>query len=156
MSSSFGTPLSSIPNTSYKNLSSPVSYTGSTGMDPLIGASLISAGGSAIAGGASASGSKKAADKAKSAAEAQAEAIEKASREAPLIGFGMEAAGKQYDAYKGGPMDRLKAFEDAKLEGALAFSPNALARQRLQLSRELAGIRQQAYGKEMDPFSRFI
>jgi hypothetical protein len=155
MAFSFGTPLSSVSNTSYKNLSNPVSYTGA-GMDPLIGASLIGAGSSLVSGGIGASGSKKAGDKAQAAAQAQADAIEKASREAPLIGFAMESLGKQDDLYRGGPLDRAKAFEDTKMAGALAFSPNTLAKERTRLSQELAGIRAQSYGKQMDPFTRFV
>lgn len=146
---------STVPTTSYL---SPTTNTflPKTGMDPVIGASLIGAGGSVITGGLGASGSKKAGNKAQAAAEAQAEAIKQASENAPLIGFGMEAAGKQYDQFLGGPMDRTKAFEDARFQGAMAFGPNTLARQRTQLAQELAGIRSQAYGKEMDPFNRFV
>lgn len=137
---------STVPATSY--LSKP-------GMDP--GTALaISAGSSVLSGGIGASGSKKAADKAQAAAEAQAQAVQKASREAPLIGFGMESLGKKHDYFVGGPLERAKAFEDTKMAGAMAFSPNTLARQRMQLAQELAGVRSQAYGKEMDPFQRFV
>lgn len=126
-----------------------------TGMDPVTGAALIGAGGSAITGGIGASGSKKAGDKAKAAAEAQAEAVQQAAREAPLIGFGMETLGKKYGATLGGPMDRFKAFEEAKLAGALSRSPATLAKERTRLAQEMAGLRQGAYGREMDPFARF-
>ncbi len=153
---SYGTPLSSIPNTSYLNVSSPISSTGSTGMDPITGAALIGAGGSVISGGLGASGSKKAGDKAQAAAEAQSEAIKQASENAPLINYGMQASGKLFDTRRGGPMDRTKAFEDTKMAGSLAFSPNTLAKERVRLAQELAGIRQQNYGKEMDPFQRFV
>lgn len=135
--------------------SSPFTKGASAGMDP--GTALaISAGSSVLSGGIGASGSKKAANKAKEAAETQARAIEKASREAPLLGFGTEVAAKEFDRYIGGPMERANAFDEAKLTGAVSFSPNTLARERMRLSQELAGIRQQAYGKEMDPFRRFI
>lgn len=135
--------------------SSPFTKGASAGMDP--GTALaISAGSSALSGGIGASGSKKAANKAESAAKAQAEAVKQASENAPLIGFGTEAAAKEFDRYIGGPMERANAFDEAKLTGALSFSPNTLARERMRLSQELAGIRQQAYGKEMDPFRRFI
>lgn len=153
---SYGTPLSSIPNTSYLNVSSPISSIGSTGMEPITTAALIGAGGSLVSGGIGASGSKKAGDKAQAAAEAQAEAVKQASENAPLIGFGMEASGDKYGFTQGGPMNRAKAFEDTKMAGALAFSPNTLAKERVRLSQELAGIRQQNYGKEMDPFQRFV
>ena len=123
-------------------------------MDP--GTALaISAGSSALSGGLSAGGSKKGASKASEAAKAQSEAVKQAAREAPLIGFGLEAAGKEYDYQLGGPMDRLKAVQDSKLATASAFSPGALAKERLRLSRELAGVRQAAYGKEMDPYRMF-
>lgn len=153
---SYGTPLSSIPNTSYLNVSSPVSSTGSTGMDPITGAAIIGAGSSLASGGLSASGSKKAGDKAQAAAKAQAEAVKQASENAPLIDYGMQVAGKQFDTFRGGPMDRVKAFEDTKMAGSLAFSPNTLAKERVRLAQELAGVRQQNYGKEMDPFQRFV
>jgi hypothetical protein len=146
---------STVPTTSYLS-STTNTLLPKAGMDPLIGASLIGGGASLISGGIGASGSKKAADKAKQAAETQARAIEKASREAPLLGFGTEVAAKEFDRYIGGPMERANAFDEAKLTGALSFSPNTLARERMRLSQELAGIRQQAYGKEMDPFRRFI
>jgi len=153
---SYGTPLSSIPNTSYLNVSSPVSSTGSTGMDPITGAAIIGAGSSLVSGGLGASGSKKAGDKAQAAAKAQAEAVQQAAKESPLIGFGMEAIGKKHDLFLGGPMDRAKAYQDTKMAGALAFSPNTLAKERLRNAQELAAFRQQAYGKEMDPFNRFV
>ena len=143
-----------VPTTSYL---SPTTNTllPKAGMDP--GTALaISAGSSVLSGGIGASGSKKAGDKAQAAAQAQADAIEKASREAPLISFAMESLGKQHDLYRGGPMDRAKAFEDTKMAGALAFSPNTLAKERTRLSQELAGIRAQSYGKQMDPFTRFV
>jgi len=125
-------------------------------MEPITTAALIGAGGSLVSGGIGASGSKKAGDKAQAAAEAQAEAVKQASENAPLIGFGMEASGDKYGFTQGGPMNRAKAFEDTKMAGALAFSPNTLAKERVRLSQELAGIRQQNYGKEMDPFQRFV
>lgn len=123
-------------------------------MDP--GTALaISAGSSALSGGLGASGSKKAADKASAAAEAQAKAVQSAAREAPFLGLGAESLAKKHDLFVGGPMDRVKAFEDAKMAGALSFSPNTMARERLRLAQEMAGIRQQAYGKEMDPYALF-
>ena len=135
--------------------SSPFAKGASAGMDP--GTALaISAGSSALTGGIGASGSKKAADKAKAAAEAQAKAVQQAARESPLIGFGMESLAPKHDLFVGGPMERAKAFEDTKLAGALAFSPNTMARERMRLAQELAGFRSQAYGKEMDPFQRFV
>ncbi len=123
-------------------------------MDP--GTALaISAGSSALSGGIGAAGSKKAADKASAAAEAQAKAVQSAAREAPFLGFGAESLAKKHGAFVGGPLDRVRDFEDAKLAGAIAFSPNTLAQERKRLAQELAVVRQQAYGKEMDPYSRF-
>lgn len=135
--------------------SSPFTKGASAGMDP--GTALaISAGSSALSGGIGAAGSKKGANKAKQAAEAQARAVQQASENAPLIGFGMEAAGKQFDKYLGAPLSRQTAFDTNRMQGAMEFGPTSLARQRTQLAQELAGIRSQAYGKEMDPFQRFV
>jgi hypothetical protein len=147
--------INTVPTTSYLT---PTTNTllPKVGMDPVIGASLIGAGGSLISGAASAGGSKKAAKKAQDAAAAQSRAVQQAGERAPFLGLTAEGVAKKHDFFVGGPLDRAKALEDIKVEGSLAFSPNTLAKERMRLAQELAGIRQQNYGKEMDPFARFV
>lgn len=148
--------IGTVPTTSYLAPTTN-SFLPKTGMDP--GTALaISAGSSAISGGLGASGSKKAADKASAAAEAQAKAVQAAARETPFLGFGAESLAKKHDAFVGGPLDRLKAFEDTKMAGALAFSPNTMARERLRLAQEMAALKQQQSGGSfgLDPMNRFV
>jgi len=148
--------IGTVPTTSYLAPTTN-SFLPRTGMDP--GTALaISAGSSALSGGLGAAGSKKAADKASAASEAQAKAVQSAAREAPFLGFGAESLAKKHDLFVGGPLDRAKAFEDAKMAGAMAFSPDAMAQQRLQLAQEMAALKQQQSGGSfgLDPLNRFV
>lgn len=126
----FGTPLSSIPNTSYLNVSSPVSsagFTGSavssakpTGMDPFsIGLGVASIGASIFG----ASQQQKAAEEQARATEEAARIAAATSKKAAQIGATAQIAGKlggfgldyltsRYEGGAGGALNRLNAARD--------------------------------------------
>jgi len=155
---SFGTPLSSIPNTSYQNISEGLSYEGGGGMiDPgtatLIGAG-VSAIGSGIGGAASGKGAKSAAEQAREAAAEQAKSVVQANRETLLGSFGLEDIAQKQDMIFGGPRERFGAFEDQQFARAMSQSPGAQADARQTMARNLA-MRQAEFNKFV-PMTRFV
>ena len=165
---SYGTPLSSIPNLSYTNVSDPFSSSGFSGA-PLGGsmidpgtATLVSAGVSGlsnIVGGAAGKGaSNTAAAQAKEAAEQQAKMVVQANRENMLGGLGLETFTKKYDMLTGAPITRFTEFEDAQFSGAQAGGVGAQARARQTMAQNLA-MRQADFGKSgfaTPPLARFV
>ena len=165
---SYGTPLSSIPNLSYTNVSDPFSSSGFSGA-PLGGsmidpgtATLVSAGlsgiGSLAGGAASGKGAKSAAQEAREAAEEQAKMVVQANRENMLGGLGLETFTKKYDMLTGAPITRFTEFEDAQFSGAQAGGVGAQARARQTMAQNLA-MRQADFGKSgfaTPPLARFV
>lgn len=158
---SYGTPLSSIPNTSYLNVSEPFSSFGGSMIDPGT-ATLISAGvsaiGSGVGGAAAGKGAKSAAQQAREAAAEQAKQVTQANRETLLGTFGLENLAKKYDTFTGAPMARFTEFEDAQFAGAQAGGLGAQERARQTMAQNLA-MRQADFGKSgfaTPPLARFV
>lgn len=158
---SYGTPLSSIPNTSYLNVSEPFSSFGGSMIDPgtatLIGAG-VSAIGSGVGGAAAGKGAKSAAQQAREAAAEQAKQVTQANRETLLGTFGLENLAKKYDMFTGAPMTRFTEFEDAQFSGAQAGGLGAQERARQTMAQNLA-MRQADFGKSgfaTPPLARFV
>lgn len=147
----FGTPLSSIPNTSYLNVSSPVSsagFTGSptssfkpTGMDPFsIGLGVASIGTSiaGLFGQESAAGKQaKATEEAARIAAASTEKAAKIGAEAQIAGklggFGLDYLTSRYEGGAGGALNRINAARDfAQRANLEANNPSAIALRSVQ------------------------
>lgn len=153
----FGTPLSSIPNTSYLNVSEP--FTGGDMIDPgtatLIGAG-VSAIGSGVGGAAAGKGAKSAAEQAREAAAEQAKAVTEANRETLFGTFGLENIAQQQDMIFGSPRKRFAEFENQQLAGAMAAGPGAQARSRQTMAQNLAARQQELSRTGFAPMSRFV
>lgn len=162
----FGTPLSSIPNTSFLNVSEPFSSFGFSGaplgenmIDPgtatLVGAGLSGIG--ALGGGvASGKGAKSAAEQAREAAAEQAKMVVQANRENLLGGFGLEKLAQEQETFWGGPQKRFKEFEDAQFSGAMAAGPGAQSRNIQTMAQNLAARQQELSRTGFSPMSRFV
>jgi uncharacterized protein HemX len=158
---SYGTPLSSIPNTSYLNASEPFSSFGGSMIDPgtatLIGTG-ISALGSGVGGAAAGKGAKSAAQQAREAAAEQAKQVTQANRETLLGTFGLENLAQQQSMLTGGPRERFREFEDAQFASAQAGGFGAQERARQTMAQNLA-MRQADFGKSgfaTPPLARFV
>jgi hypothetical protein len=140
---SFGTPLSSIPNTSYKNVSEGISYGGggSSMIDPGT-ATLVSAGisaiGSGVGGAASGKGAQSAADKAREAAAEQAKSVKEANRETLLGTFGLESLAQKQDVLFGGPLAIANEFDNRRFASAMDAGPGAYQRGLVTMGQNLA------------------
>jgi hypothetical protein len=147
----FGTPLSSIPNTSYLNVSSPVSsagFTGSptssfkpTGMDPFsIGLGVASIGTSIAGLFGQKSAAEKQAEATEEAARIAAASTEKAAKigaEAQIAGklggFGLDYLTSRYEGGAGGALNRINAARDfAQRANLEANNPSAIALRSVQ------------------------
>jgi hypothetical protein len=93
-------------------------------MDPGT-ATLIGGGISALGSGASAIGGKNAGNQARAAAREQAEAVQKAGREVPLVDFYLDTAGEKFNAFIGDPAKRFNSIQDIALQGALVTDPGS-------------------------------
>jgi len=165
---SYGTPLSSIPNLSYTNVSDPFSSSGFSGA-PLGGsmidpgtATLVSAGVSGLSnvvGGAAGKGaSNTAATQAREAAQQQTKMVVQANRENMLGSLGLETLAKKYGMLSGAPNTRFTEFEDAQFSGAQAGGLGAQERARQTMAQNLA-MRQADFGKSgfaTPPLARFV
>jgi hypothetical protein len=126
----FGTPLSSIPNTSYSNVSSPVSSTGftgsavssakPTGMDPVtIGLSVASIGAGIFGASKQEQAAREQAQAVEDAAKTAAAATEKAAQTGAVAslrgkqaGFGYDYLTSRYEGGAGGALARVNAARD--------------------------------------------
>jgi hypothetical protein len=124
----FGTPLSSVPNTSYLNVSSPVSSTGftgspisssatPTGMDPFsigasIGASIFGASAQEKAAKEQAQATEEAAQIAAASTKQAAEIGAVASLRGKQAGFGYDYLTSRYQGTTGSALARLNEARD--------------------------------------------
>lgn len=129
----FGTPLSSIPNTSYLNVSSPISsaspdvrsaYQSSlakpTGMDPVtIGLGVASIGASIFGASKQEQAAQEQAKAVEEAAKTSAAATKKAAEigataqiAGKIGGFGLDYLTSRYEGGAGGALNRLNAARD--------------------------------------------
>lgn len=126
---SFGTSVSSIPNTSFLNVSSPISSAPSavssayqssvskpTGMDPFSAVMGIANIGTSIAGlFGQQSAAEKQAEAVEKAAEEQGNAVKQASKigaQLQLAEFGLNYLKDRYEGGAGGALDRVNAARD--------------------------------------------
>jgi hypothetical protein len=127
----FGVPISSIPNTSWQNVTSPVSSAGfggslvssakPTGMDPFsIGLGVASIGASIFGASKQQQAAEKQAEATEAAARTAAAATEKAAKigaqsqlAGQLGGFGLDYLTSRYEGGAGGALNRLNAARDA-------------------------------------------
>jgi hypothetical protein len=157
---SFGSSPSSLPNTSYLNISDPVSSGGFSGA-PLGGSGMIDPGtatliatgvsslGSAVGGAASGKGAKSAATQAKEAAAEQAKMVVQANRENLLGGFGLEDLSQKQELAFGGPRERAEEFANQQFSSAMDAGPGSYQRGIVTMARNLA-----ARQAETEPFRR--
>lgn len=116
----------------------------------------ISAIGSGVGGAAAGKGAKSAAQQAREAAAEQAKMVAQANRESIFGNFALEDLAQQQELALGGPRNRFGEFENRQFASAMAFSPSAQARDRLQTARSLAE-RQAALDKAgFTPMARFV
>lgn len=110
-----------------------------------------------IVGGQAGKGaSNNAAAQARAAAEEQAKMVKEANRENLYGGYALEDLAQQQELALGGPRNRFGEFENRQFASAMAFSPSAQARDRLQTARSLAE-RQAALDKAgFTPMARFV
>lgn len=156
---SYGTSVSSIPNTSYLNATEPFSSFGGSMIDPgtatLIGTG-ISAIGSGVGGAAAGKGAKSAAQQAREAAAEQARQVTQANRETLLGTFGLENLAQQQEMAFGGPRSRFDEFENAQFSGAMAAGPGAQSRNIQTMAQNLAARQQELSRTGFAPMSRFV
>lgn len=156
---SYGTPVSSIPNTSYLNATEPFSSFGGSMIDPgtatLIGAG-VSAIGSGVGGAAAGKGAKSAAQQAREAAAEQAKQVTQANRETLFGTFGLENMAQQQEMIAGGPRARFGEFENQQFAGAMAAGPGAQARNRQTMAQNLASRQQELSKTGFTPMARFV
>jgi len=161
---SFGTPLSSIKNTSFANLSDPISSVGFSGAP--LGSSMIDPGTATVVGAGISSvaniiggqqagkGAKSAADQYRDAMEEQAKQVTQANRETLLGSFGLEDIAQKQDMIFGGPRERFDAFGNQQFARAMSQGPGAQADARQTMARNLA-MRQAEHNKFV-PMTRFV
>ena len=127
----FGVPISSIPNTSWQNVTSPVSSAGfggslvssakPTGMDPFsIGLGVASIGASIFGANKQQQAAERQAKATEEAAKIAAASTEKAAKTGlqaqlagQLGGFGLDYLTARYEGGAGGALNRVNAARDA-------------------------------------------
>jgi hypothetical protein len=145
----FGTPISSIPNTSWQNVTAPVSYVGSTGatptastgMDPIsiglgvagLGASIFGASAQQKAADKAAKATEEAARIAAASTEKAAETGAKAQIAGQLGGFGIDYLTQRYNSGAGGFANRWNALMDAQQDASFqANNPDLITLRSVQ------------------------
>jgi len=153
----FGTPLSSIPNTSWQNVSSPVSSAGGfsgspttssfkpTGMDPVsiglgvasIGSAIFGASAQKQAAEESARATEEAAKRAAASTKAAAEAGGATQIAGKLGGFGIDYLTQRYNTGAGGFANRWNALQDAGQDAMFqANNPDMISLRSVQRFRD--------------------
>lgn len=123
-------------------------------MDPL--SAGIGAVGSLVGGVFGGKGARSAASQARKAAQEQARMVKEANRETLYAGPVFEAMGRRYSFLEGEPIDRLNAFQTAKLESAMDQSFGAQAARREEMARNLALRNDELNKGFVTPLSRFV
>lgn len=153
----FGTPLSSIPNTSWQNVSAPVSSAGGfsgspttssfkpIGMDPVsIGLGVASIGASIFGASTQANAAKQAAQETADATRFAAQQSKKAAEAAgatqiagKLGGFGIDYLTQRYNTGAGGFVNRWNALQDAEQNATFqANNPDMISLRSVQHFRD--------------------
>jgi hypothetical protein len=153
----FGTPISSIPNTSWQNVSTPVSSAGGfsgspttssfkpAGMDPVsiglgvasIGSAIFGASAQKQAAADSARATEEAAKRAEAATKAAAEAGGATQIAGKVGGFGIDYLTQRYNTGAGGFANRWNALQDAGQDAMFqANNPDMISLRSVQRYRD--------------------